>query len=180
MAIIGYARVSTAGQSLDVQLSELSSCTKVFQEKESGAKATREQLALMLEFVRDGDTVMVTKLCRLARNTRHLLEIVEHLDQKQVALKVLNLGIDTSTSTGRLMLTMIGAVAAFERELLLERQAEGIAAAKRKGKYLGRKPTAMAKFHEVKILIEKGLSKSEISTELSISKSSVYRICSSF
>jgi DNA invertase Pin-like site-specific DNA recombinase len=163
MAIIGYARVSTAGQSLDVQLSELSSCTKVFQEKESGAKATRERLALMLEFVRDGDTVMVTKLCRLARNTRHLLELVELLDQKQVALKVLNLGIDTSTSTGRLMLTMIGAVAAFEREILLERQAEGIAAAKRKGKYLGRKPTAMAKAGEVKAMVLEGVKKVDIS-----------------
>jgi len=177
MAIIGYARVSTAGQSLDVQLSELSSCTKIFQEKESGAKSTREQLALMLEFVRDGDTVMVTKLCRLARNTRHLLEIVGLLDQKQVALKVLNLGIDTSTSTGRLMLTMIGAVAAFERELLLERQAEGIAAAKRKGKYLGRKPTAMAKADEVQALLADGVSKIEISIQLGISISSIHRIC---
>ncbi len=177
MAIIGYARVSTAGQSLDVQLSELSSCSKVFQEKESGAKATREQLALMLEFVRDGDTVMVTKLCRLARNTRHLLEIVELLDQKQVALKVLNLGIDTSTSTGRLMLTMIGAVAAFERKLLLERQAEGIAAAKRKGKYLGRKPTAMAKSEEVKSLLAEGVKKVDISIQLGISISSVHRAC---
>jgi DNA invertase Pin-like site-specific DNA recombinase len=175
MAIIGYARVSTASQSLDVQLSELSSCSKVFQEKESGAKATREQLELMLEFIRDGDTVMVTKLCRLARNTRHLLEIVEYLDQKQVALKVLNLGIDTSTSTGRLMLTMIGAVAAFERELLLERQAEGIAAAKRKGKYLGRKPTAMAKTIEIKTMLEDGISKVSISEVLGISVSSVYR-----
>ena len=177
MAIIGYARVSTASQSLDVQLSELSSCSKVFQEKESGAKATREQLELMLEFVRDGDTVMVTKLCRLARNTRHLLEIVEFLDQKQVALKVLNLGIDTSTSTGRLMLTMIGAVAAFERELLLERQAEGIAAAKRKGKYLGRKPTAMAKADEVQALLAEGASKVEASNQLGISVSSIHRIC---
>lgn len=175
MAIIGYARVSTAGQSLDVQLSELSSCTKVFQEKESGAKATREQLALMLEFVRDGDTVMVTKLCRLARNTRHLLEIVELLDQKQVALKVLNLGIDTSTSTGRLMLTMIGAVAAFERELLLERQAEGIAAAKRKGKYLGRKPTARMLSDEIKKLTQEGEVKATIAKTLNISLSSVYR-----
>ncbi|MEH6448554.1 MAG: recombinase family protein [Oleispira sp.] len=177
MAIIGYARVSTASQSLDVQLSELSSCSKVFQEKESGAKATREQLELMLEFVRDGDTVMVTKLCRLARNTRHLLEIVEFLDQKQVALKVLNLGIDTSTSTGRLMLTMIGAVAAFERELLLERQVEGIAAAKRKGKYLGRKPTAMAKAEEVHALLAEGVSKVEASNQLGISVSSIHRIC---
>jgi DNA invertase Pin-like site-specific DNA recombinase len=177
MAIIGYARVSTARQSLDVQLSELSSCSKVFQEKESGAKATREQLELMLEFVRDADTVMVTKLCRLARNTRHLLEIVEYLDQKKVALKVLNLGIDTSTSTGRLMLTMIGAVAAFERELLLERQAEGIAAAKRKGKYLGRKPTAMVKADEVKMLITEGISKKMIAESLGVSLSSIYRIC---
>ena len=177
MAIIGYARVSTAGQSLDIQLTELSACSKVFQEKESGAKAAREQLELMLEFVRDGDTVMVTKLCRLARNTRHLLEIVDYLDQKKVALKVLNLGIDTSTSTGRLMLTMIGAVAAFERELLLERQAEGIAAAKRKGKYLGRKPTAMAKADEVKALLAEGVSKVEVSVTLGISISSVHRIC---
>lgn len=176
MAIIGYARVSTASQSLDVQLSELSSCSKVFKEKESGAKATREQLELMLEFVRDGDTVMVTKLCRLARNTRHLLEIVEFLDQKQVALKVLNLGIDTSTSTGRLMLTMIGAVAAFERELLLERQADGIAAAKRKGKYLGRKPTAMAKAERVFLMLEQGKKRTEIANELNISPSSMYRI----
>lgn len=177
MAIIGYARVSTASQSLDVQLSELSSCSKIFQEKQSGAKATREQLELMLEFVRDGDTVMVTKLCRLARNTRHLLEIVEFLDQKQVALKVLNLGIDTSTSTGRLMLTMIGAVAAFERELLLERQAEGIAAAKRKGRYLGCKPTAMAKAEEVQALLAEGVSKVEASNQLGISVSSIHRIC---
>lgn len=177
MAIIGYARVSSAGQNLDVQLSELSSCSKVFQEKESGAKSTREQLELMLEFVRDGDTVMVTKLCRLARNTRHLLEIVDYLDQKMVALNVLNLGIDTSTSTGRLMLTMIGAVAAFERELLLERQAEGIAAAKRKGKYLGRKPIAMAKADELKALLAEGISKVEASHTLGISMSSVHRIC---
>lgn len=177
MAIIGYARVSTAGQNLDVQLAELSSCTKIFQEKESGAKKEREQLELMLEFVRDGDTVIVTKLCRLARNTRHLLEIVECLDQKKVSLKVLNLGIDTSTSTGRLMLTMIGAVAAFERELLLERQTDGIAAAKRKGKYLGRKPTAMAKADEVKALLAEGVSKIEASNQLGISVSSIHRIC---
>ncbi len=133
----------------------------------------------MLEFVRGSDTVMVTKLCRLARNTRHLLEIVEFLDQKQVALKVLNLGIDASTSTGRLMLTMIGAVAAFERELLLERQADGIAAAKRKGKYLGRKPTAMAKADEVKALLAEGVSKIEASNQLGISVSSIHRICRS-
>jgi DNA invertase Pin-like site-specific DNA recombinase len=94
-------------------------------EKESGAKSERKELERLLEFVREGDTVKVTKLCRLARNTKHLLEVVDYLDEKKVSLQVLHLGIDTSSPTGRLMLTMIGAVAAFERELLLERQAEG-------------------------------------------------------
>ena len=89
----------------------------------------------------------------------------------------MNLGIDTSTSTGRLMLTMIGAVAAFERELLLERQAEGIAAAKRKGKYLGRKPTAMAKAEEVQVMVLEGVKKVDISEALGLSISSVHRAC---
>ena len=96
----------------------------------------------MLEFVREGDTVQVTKLDRLARNTRHLLEISEYLQKKGVALSILNIGINTVTPTGKLMLTMIGAIATFEREMILERQAEGIALAKLKGKYKGRKPTA--------------------------------------
>ncbi|MEY8241651.1 MAG: recombinase family protein, partial [Cycloclasticus sp.] len=116
MSTVGYARVSTAGQSLDVQLAALADCERVFQETESGAKAKRIELERMLEFVREGDLVVITELCRLARNTRHLLEIVEFLDSKKIGLKVLNLGIDTSSPTGRLLLTMIGAVAAFERQ----------------------------------------------------------------
>lgn len=177
MAIVGYARVSTSSQSLDGQLAALKDCDNIFQEKESGAKAKRVELERMLEFVREGDVVVVTKLCRLARNTRHLLEVVELLDSKIISLKVLNLGIDTSTPTGRLMLTMIGAVAAFERELLLERQAEGIAIAKKKGKYLGRKPTAMNQAEEVKGLLVEGLGKTQIADQLNISLSSIYRIC---
>ena len=177
MAIVGYARVSTSSQSLDGQLAALKDCDNIFQEKESGAKAKRFELERMLEFVREGDVVVVTKLCRLARNTRHLLEVVEFLDSKAISLKVLNLGIDTSTPTGRLMLTMIGAVAAFERELLLERQAEGIAIAKSKGKYLGRKPTAMNQAKEVKGLLVEGFGKTQIADQLNISLSSIYRIC---
>lgn len=119
---------------------------------------------------------MVTKLDRLARNTRHLLEISEFLQQKQVALRILNLGIDTSTPTGKLMLTMIGAIATFERELMLERQAEGIELAKRRGVYKGRKPTAMAKGNEVLALVAKGLPRSEIAKRTGISISSVQRI----
>ena len=178
MAIVGYARVSTVGQKLDAQIEALASCDKIFMEKESGAKSERKELERLLEFVREGDTVKVTKLCRLARNTKHLLEIVDYLDEKKVSLQVLNLGIDTSSPTGRLMLTMIGAVAAFERELLLERQAEGIALAKTKGKYKGRKPTAMFKKREVITMTAAGHTVSEIAVQLNISKSSVYRVLS--
>lgn len=176
MANVGYARVSTAGQSLESQLEALSACDKLFQEKESGAKAERPQLNTMLEYVREGDTITVTKLCRLARNTKHLLEIIDKLDMHKVALVVLNLGIDTSSPTGRLMVTLIGAIATFERQLLLERQAEGIALAKRDGKYKGRKPTARAKQEKVRELLASGMSKSQVAKELNISLSSVYRI----
>ena len=176
MALVGYARVSTGGQSLEVQLRALAECNKVFQEKVSGASDDRPQLTLLLDYVKEGDVMMVTKLDRLARNTRHLLEISEFLQHKQVALRVLNLGIDTSTPTGKLMLTMIGAIATFERELMLERQAEGIELAKRRGVYKGRKPTAMAKGNEVLALVAKGLPRTEIAKRTGISISSVQRI----
>ncbi|HDO1381164.1 TPA: recombinase family protein [Aeromonas veronii] len=176
MALIGYARVSTGGQSLEVQLRALAECNKVFQEKVSGASDDRPQLTLLLDYVKEGDVMMVTKLDRLARNTRHLLEISEFLQHKQVALRILNPGIDTSTPTGKLMLTMIGAIATFERELMLERQAEGIELAKRRGVYKGRKPTAMAKGNEVLALVAKGLPRTEIAKRTGISISSVQRI----
>ncbi|HGY5245491.1 recombinase family protein [Aeromonas hydrophila] len=176
MAQVGYARVSTGGQSLEVQLRALAECNKVFQEKVSGASDDRPQLTLLLDYVKEGDVMMVTKLDRLARNTRHLLEISEFLQHKQVALRILNLGIDTSTPTGKLMLTMIGAIATFERELMLERQAEGIELAKRRGVYKGRKPTAMAKGNEVLALVAKGLPRTEIAKRTGISISSVQRI----
>lgn len=176
MALVGYARVSTVGQSLDTQLQALAECSTIFQEKVSGARDDRPQLAQLLNFVREGDVVLVTKLDRLARNTRHLLEISEYLQSKQVALRILNLGINTSTPTGKLMLTMIGAIATFERELMLERQAEGIELAKQRGVYKGRKPTAMARGEEVLALADWGLAKTEIARQTGISLSSVQRI----
>ena len=176
MALVGYARVSTVGQSLDTQLQALAECSTIFQEKVSGARDDRPQLALLLNSVRKGDVVLVTKLDRLARNTRHLLEISEYLQSKQVALRILNLGINTSTPTGKLMLTMIGAIATFERELMLERQAEGIELAKQRGVYKGRKPTAMARGEEVLALADRGLAKAEIARQTGISLSSVQRI----
>lgn len=176
MALVGYARVSTVGQSLDTQLQALAECSTIFQEKVSGARDDRPQLAQLLNFVREGDVVLVTKLDRLARNTRHLLEISEYLQSKRVALRILNLGINTSTPTGKLMLTMIGAIATFERELMLERQAEGIELAKQRGVYKGRKPTAMAKGNEVLALLARGLTKAETARQMGISVSSVQRI----
>lgn len=176
MALVGYARVSTVGQSLDTQLQVLTECNQVFQETVSGASDDRPQLALLLAYVKEGDVVVVTKLDRLARNTRHLLEISEYLQHKQVTLRILNLGIDTATPTGKLMLTMIGAIATFERELMLERQAEGIELAKRRGAYKGRKPTAMAKGEEVLTLVKRGLPRAEIARQTGISISSVQRI----
>ncbi len=176
MATVGYARVSTRGQSLQAQLEALHQCDKIFQEKISGAKDNRPELQLLLEYVREGDTVLVTKLDRLARNTRHLLEISDFLEQKGVRLLIQNIGIDTGTPTGKLMLTMIGAIATFEREIMLERQAEGIAIAKLKGKYRGRKAHAMEKTHDVMQLLSEGLTKPEISKRLEISITSIYRI----
>lgn len=176
MATVGYARVSTTGQSLDTQLEALSGCEKIFREKISGAKDDRPELQAMLEFVREGDVVQVTKLDRLARNTRHLLEVSEYLQGKGVALNILNIGINTATPTEKLMLTMIGAIATFEREMMLERQAEGIALAKLKGKYKGRKPTARSKAKEVIVLVENGTSKAEISHLLKIGITNIYRI----
>ena len=176
--IVGYARVSTAGQSLDVQLDQLhqAGCGKIYQEKISGVKKDRPELAAMLDYVREGDTVVVCKLDRIARSTRNLLEVVESLDKKGVGFRVLNIDLDTSTATGKLMLTMLGAMASFEREMMLERQAEGIAKAKAAGRYKGRKATAWAKSVEVRQLAAEGLQKQRIADQLGIGVASVYRI----
>lgn len=119
---------------------------------------------------------MVTKLDRLARSTRHLGEIVETLKQKQAALQIVDLGIDTTTPTGALVLNLLGSVAEFERAMMLERQREGIAKAKANGRYKGRKPTARAKTDKVLALKRDGLGPTEIASALEIGRASVYRI----
>lgn len=174
--MIGYARVSTRGQSLETQLNSLQDCDKIFKEVISGAKNNRPELAALLNYVREGDTVKVTKLDRLARNTKHLLEISDYLESKQVRLLIMNIGIDTATPTGKLMISIIAAIATFEREIMLERQAEGIALARLKGRYTGRKATARAKTTEVLDLLAQGASKPAISKQLNISITSIYRI----
>lgn len=177
--LIGYARTSTVEQiaGFEAQLSTLAAegCERVFQEQVSSV-AERKELEDAIAFARSGDTFIVTKLDRLARNTQHLLEIVQRLEAKGVSLKVLNLGLDTSTPTGKLMLTMLGAVGQFEREIMLERQKEGVAKAKAEGKYKGRKPTAQAKKDQVLALVAKGFTKEAVADELGIGVASVYRI----
>jgi DNA invertase Pin-like site-specific DNA recombinase len=178
MATIGYARCSTLLQKLDAQLDQLHSAgvEKIFQEKASGVDANREELARMLDYVREGDAVVCCKIDRIARSTQHLLEIVDRLEKKGVAFRVLNINLDTSTPTGKLMLTMLGAIATFERELMLERQREGIQKAKQRGAYKGRKPTAREKSGEVLRLVAEGRKKVDVAKELGIGIASVHRI----
>ena len=176
---IGYARTSTLDQQagFEAQLQQLSEvdCEKVFKEQVSSV-GQREQLDGALDFVREGDTLVVTKLDRLARSTAHLLQIAEALKAKGANLKVLDLDLDTSTATGKLLFTMIGAIGEFERGLMLERQREGIAKAKAEGKYKGRKPTARAKADQVLALKGEGVGATEIAKRLEIGRASVYRI----
>ncbi len=179
--IIGYARTSTTDQKagLEAQQRDLKAaqCEKVFVEEVSSVDMVkREQLEAALDYAREGDTVVVTKLDRLARSVKHLLEITERLEAKGASLRILDMAIDTGTPTGRLMLTMIGGIAQFEREIMLERQREGIAKAKAEGKYRGRKPTASVHNDEIKRLAEvEKLSAVEIAKRLGIGRSSVYR-----
>jgi DNA invertase Pin-like site-specific DNA recombinase len=135
--------------------------------------AQRPQLEAALDYLRDGDVLVITKLDRLARSVAHLVAIGGQLESKGVGLKVLEQAIDTSTPTGRLMFNMLGSIAQFERELMLERQREGIARAKAEGKYKGRKPTAKAKTPEIKRLMADGIGATAIARQLGISRASV-------
>jgi DNA invertase Pin-like site-specific DNA recombinase len=129
-----------------------------------------------MEFAREGDVLVVTKLDRLARSVADLMTIIQRLEQKLVGLRILNLGMDTQTPTGKLMLTVLGGVAQFEREMMLERQREGVAKAKTAGKYKGRKPLADDLRQEVVCLATEGMAKVNIARQLNIGEASVYRI----
>jgi DNA invertase Pin-like site-specific DNA recombinase len=180
--LVGYARTSTVEQEagLTGQQRDLKAagCEKVFAERVSSV-AHRDRLDAALDFVREDDVLVVCKPDRLARSTADLLAIVSRLEAKGVGLVVLSMGgqkVDTRTATGKLMLTMLGAIAAFERDLMLERQREGIAKAKAEGKYQGRAPTARRQAHLVRALRAKGLSAVQIAEQVGIGRASVYRI----
>ena len=180
--LIGYARTSTTEQlaGLEAQQRQLAAtgCTKVFSEQVSSV-AARDHLDAALEFVREGDALVVSRLDRLARSTTDLLSIVATLERKRVALRVLDFGgseMDTKSPSGKMLLTMFAAVAEFERGIMLTRQRDGIAKAKAEGRYRGRAPTARAKSREVRALAQSGAGASAIAAKLSISRASVYRI----
>ena len=179
--LVGYARTSTLEQEagLEAQRRDLkvAGVEKVFSEQTS-ATGPRKALEQALEFVREGDALVVTKLDRLARSVPHLWSIVQTLESKGAALRVLDLGLDTKTTTGRLMLTVLGGVAQFEREMMLERQREGIAKAKGEGRYKGRKPTARSKAEQIRALAAEGATKAAIAEQLGISERSVFRVLS--
>ena len=179
--VVGYARVSSASQNLDRQLEALRSagCERIFQEKVSGASRDREQLDAALTYLREGDTLICTSMDRLARSLPDLHSLVRELTDREIAVRFLKEGqiySRESDSVSRLMLSLLGAVAEFERSLIRERQAEGIARAKARGVYKGR-PTALDESQAQKLndLAAVGVPKSKIAEQLGISRATVYR-----
>lgn len=176
---IGYARTSTveqvAGLEAQERALEAAGVEKLFSERVSSV-AKRDQLAAALDYVREGDSVIVTKLDRLARSVEDLVGITKRIREKGAALVVLDMNLDTNTPTGALMLNLIGSIAQFERELMLQRQREGISKAKADGKYKGRVPTARRKAAEVAKLKAEGMKAEQIAERLGISRASVFRV----
>lgn len=173
---IGYGRVSSSGQSLDIQIEALKAagCEKLFLEKESGTTTeNRKALADALDFVREGDTFIVTRIDRLARSVADLEAIVAKVKAKGAFLKAVEQPIDTSTPAGVAFLQMLGVFAQFETAIRKERQMEGIAKAKADGRYKGRKPTVDVA--TVRQLKSEGVRPVDIATKLGIARASVYR-----
>ena len=176
MALVGYARVSSVGQSLDIQLEKLKHCKKIFQEKKSGTSDKRSQLSSCLEYVREEDTLVV----RLARSTLHLCQIADELKRKNVDLQVLDQNINTGDATGRLLFNMLGAIAQFETEIRAERQMDGIAKAKRKGVQFGaRRKLSSEQIVELRQKRTGGVLIKDLMKEYKLSKASVYRYLNS-
>ena len=175
---VGYARVSSIGQSLEVQLDKLKDCDKVFQEKRSG-KQTDNRLELLkaLDYVREGDSLVISRLDRMARSVLDLAKIAERLKEKGVALKVLDQSIDTSTSEGKLMFHMLGAFAEFENDIRRERQMDGIAKAQAKGVKFGRKPVLTDKQQTTirRLRKDEGFTIAQLMQRFHVGRTTVYR-----
>ena len=180
---VGYVRVSTVEQNESRQMvaMEKYGVEKIFSEKVSAKDTNRPQLQAMLEYVREGDTVVVHDFSRLARSTKDLLDIVELLDKKGVALISCKENIDSNTPTGKLMLTMIGAINEFERANLLERQREGIAIAKSQGKYKGRKEVKIDNFNKYyDRYMNREINKTQLAKELGVSRPTLDKLINEY
>lgn len=178
---IGYARVSTIDQNLDLQTDALkkAGCEKIFSDMASGMLDSRQGLAEALEFCRKGDTLVVWKLDRLGRSLKHLIEMVNQLQAKDIGFVSLQESVDTTTSGGKLVFHVFGALAEFERELIRERTRAGLHAARSRGK-LGGRPKKLSdkqKLMARKLLSDSSNSIKEICATLKISRSTLYRYC---
>lgn len=178
MAVVGYARVSSLGQSLDVQRDKLqkAGAEKIFEEKRSGVDADRPALKRCLEYVREGDTLLFTRIDRLARSAADLLRIVRDLEKRGVMLRVLDQSIDTSDAAGKAFLGMLAVFAEFETDIRRERQMDGIAKAKATGVKFGRKRVVTDGLsNEIRAARDAGKTVPQIMKESGISRASVYR-----
>lgn len=175
---LGYIRVSTLDQNIDRQevLMKDLGVDKIFIDRCSGKNTNRAQLQEMMQFARSGDVVIVESISRFARNTKDLLNLIDRLVNKDVQFVSKKEAIDTTTPTGRFMLTVFGAVSELEREYILQRQKEGIAIAKQKGKYKGRSRLDDSNFDDIyKLWINKQISGVDARRKLGYSKSTFYR-----
>jgi DNA invertase Pin-like site-specific DNA recombinase len=179
MTTVGYARVSSTGQDLAVQLKKLEAagCNKIFKEKRSGVDAGRPELKRCLDYLREGDTLLVAKIDRLARSTSDLYRTISQLAEKEVAFKVIDdPAIDTTSRTGKLVMGILALIAEFENDIRRERQMDGIAKARDRGVRFGRKPLLVAEtIKAVRRLRKAGKTVPEIMRQTSLSKASVYR-----
>ena len=179
--LIGYARTSTQDQkySLEDQVAELKAagCERLYQEEVSSVDSKREELENALDYIREGDVLVVKKLDRLARSVADTVKIQERLEAKKAGLKILDMDIDTTTPSGRLQFNLFAAIAQFEREVMLERQKVGIAKAKADGKYKGRKPTSDKKKQQIlNLAAAKTMTREEIAKTAQVSLATVYRV----
>ena len=176
MAVVGYARVSSLGQSLKVQETKLKSCDKIYKEKRSGTNKSRPKFNECMAYLREGDTLVITRLDRLARSTLDLCEIAKDLERKNVKLKVIDQNIDTSDATGRLLFNMLAAIGQFETEIRAERQMDGIIKAKENGIKFGRaKSLTEEEEGNLRRMRASGILIKVLMKEYKLSKASVYR-----
>jgi DNA invertase Pin-like site-specific DNA recombinase len=177
LAHVGYARVSTLDQDPTLQLDALAAagCTKVFEDRASGARADRPGLQKALDYARDGDVLIVWKLDRLGRSLPHLIETVSALEKRGVGFRSLTEAIDTTTPGGRLVFHLFGALGQFERDLIRERTRAGLAAAGARGRKGGRKPVITAeKLKRARDIIGRGLTVREAAMRLKVGKTALY------